>query len=170
MAKLIYNNPVGLQVCQEVGPGGGCADKSMEVWNEVVDGPISEKMLAKLGGLKRVKSGLIVDERMLAAQEAKLAEIRAAEEKAAQERNERLAAIASVDVVTTTEELKTVTKALIKEFGYKSPIHTDSAMKATSYSDVTTVTMSGTLAITLYVALAVGVALNIAATLVIIFR
>lgn len=117
MAKLIYINAQGIQQCEEVGPGGGCNDKSKEIWNENTDGPIDPELLLHVGSLKRDGKEIKVDD----AEGKKNAEAKlkyqAESEKSEKEKSVRKEIFKSINKAATVEEVRAVLKALLEELG-----------------------------------------------------
>lgn len=110
MRKLIFVDSNEIQKIIDIGEGGGCSDPSKEIWNENTDGPIAEEMIAMVGGLVRDGKSLIVDDKLLALHNQRLAEEAKTAEQSAGAKQVRIDLIKSV---TENIELKDLSNAFI---------------------------------------------------------
>lgn len=65
--KLVVNHVDGIQKVIEVYKGGGYFDESRVVWDERIDGPLTDDMLKNIGGLVRTGKSVDFDPDLLAA-------------------------------------------------------------------------------------------------------
>ncbi len=118
MAKLIFINPDGFQDVMEIGVGGGCNDKSKEIWNETIDGVLDPKLLSLVGGLVRRGGRVFFDESTKAKNDAIVVGIEDAKKQEAAEKDARVAMLKNVASAKSLEDLQATLSAMCVELGY----------------------------------------------------
>lgn len=117
--KLIWNSNSGIQECMDIGVGGGCNDKSKEIWNENTDGKLDPDLLKMVGGLVRKGDKIFFDQGTMDAQNEALAEIQSEKDKKAKEKESRIAMLQNVASAKTVEDLQAILSAVCVEMGFE---------------------------------------------------
>lgn len=119
MAKLLVDNPLGIQEVIQVGEGGGYFDPERVLWDERIHGVMDEAgMVSNIGGWARDKNGALVFDaaKKISSDSAKAAnDAKRADQES--KKDARIAALKSAKSANTPAELKAVLVALVEHLG-----------------------------------------------------